>query len=127
MAVNSAQYLVEPALAMLTVGLLMVMARWASTPLRALPRGVVLGHDFGLLVPVAVVDTPAEVSRARAALRTQGIRSTWAMAMTPLHIDAAGNILSRPRQRRHVLVFGADAARAARALAAPPGGLSSQT
>jgi hypothetical protein len=120
--VGTAEYLIEPLVAMLAVGLLLVAARWASLPARVLPSGVVLGCDFGLLVPVAVVDTPAEVSLVRAALRTQGIRSTWALAMAPLHIDAAGNILSRPRRRRHVLVFGSDADRAARALAAPPGG-----
>ncbi|WP_101830107.1 hypothetical protein [Frankia canadensis] len=116
-----ARYLIEPAVALLTVVLLLVIARWASLPQRALPSGVVLGGDFGLLVAVAVVDTPAEVGRLRGALRAQGIRSTWGAAVTPLHIDAAGNILSRPRVRRHVLVFGSDADRAARALSAPPG------
>jgi hypothetical protein len=120
--VGTAQYFIEPAVAMLTVALLVLAARWASLPVRALPSGVVLGSDFGLLVAVAVVDSPAEVGRLRGALRAQGIRSTWGSAMTPLHVDAAGNILSRPRVRRHVLVFGSDADRAAQALATPPGG-----
>ncbi|CAO5173312.1 conserved hypothetical protein [Frankia sp. AiPs1] len=119
---STAEYLIEPTALVMALALLLIAARWASTPLRTLPRGVVFGHDFGLLVPVAVVDTPTEVSLAQAALCTQGIRSTWAMVMTPLHIDAAGNILSRPRRRRHVLVFGSDAARAARALDIPRGG-----
>ncbi|MCK9875865.1 hypothetical protein MXD59_08780 [Frankia sp. Ag45/Mut15] len=119
---NTAEFLIGPTVLVVVLGLLLIAARWASTPLRALPRGIPLGHDFGLLVPVAIVDTPAEVTLAQAVLCTQGIRSTWAMAMTPLHIDASGNILSRPRHRRHVLVFGVDAARATRTLHPPRGG-----
>ncbi|CAO5249473.1 hypothetical protein [Frankia sp. AgKG'84/4] len=111
------EYLIEPVIALMAVAGLIVAARWASLPARSLPSGVVFDLDFGLLVPVVVVDTEVEVSLARAALRAQGIRSTWALALVPLHIDAAGNIVSRPRRRRHVLVFAADADRAAHALA----------
>ncbi|MCK9896127.1 hypothetical protein [Frankia sp. AgB32] len=113
----TAEYVIEPVIALMAVVGLIVAARWASLPGRALPSGVVFDLDFGLLVAVAVVDTAAEVSLAQAALRAQGIRSTWALAMVPLHIDAAGNIVSRPRRRRHVLVFDSDADRAAHALA----------
>ncbi|WP_462186817.1 MULTISPECIES: hypothetical protein [unclassified Frankia] len=110
-------FLLEPLIALLAVGLLMAIGRWAHAPARPRPAGSVPGHDFGLLVPVVTVDTPAEITRLRAALWARGIRSTWVTAPAgPIRIDAAGNIIARPRDRRHVLVFGTDANRAARAL-----------
>lgn len=123
-AVVTVRFLAGPVVALLVIGVLLVAARWARMPARSLPNGVLLEQDFGLLVPVAVVDSPAEVAAARCVLRSEGIRSTWALVRSPLHLDAAGNILSRLQHRHHVLVFGSDAARANRLLAAlrrPPG------
>ena len=104
---SSYSFLVGPLVAAGALGVIMLMCRWVfSTDIRdertarrlekARSRG-----DYGLLVPVARVRTPADAEMLRAVLREAGIRCTLA-----LDEGAEGAAAT------DVLVFRADALRA---------------
>jgi hypothetical protein len=94
-------YLLGPGIALVVVGLLALVLRWAYGGERPSPAALNADPDLGLLTEVATVpDTPTG-RQLRALLSDAGIRST-------LSTDRAG--------RLRVLVFEPDAERARRLL-----------
>jgi hypothetical protein len=102
--VSSYHYLVAPLVACGALLVIILLCRWVFSTkdrdARAARRTALAvssrGGDYGLLVPVATVRTPADAEMLRSLLREAGIRCTIAA-------DADG---------AEVLVFRADAGRA---------------
>jgi hypothetical protein len=93
--------------ALVVVGLLLLLARWAFSPApRVSGRRLVRDadpEDFGLLTPVATAPTREDAEMLREVLQSNGIRCTLA----PVKSGGPGR-----RRAVHVLVFLGDADRA---------------
>jgi hypothetical protein len=87
----------DPVIALVVVGLLAFVLRWAFRPHRSGRAWPGRRGDTGLLRPIAVVDTTAQANALRALLSDANVRST---------IDAA------PDGRIRLLVFPEDTDRA---------------
>jgi hypothetical protein len=80
--VSSYHYLVAPLVACGALVVIILMCRWvfstSDREARAAQRRsrAVAGSDYGLLVPIATVRTPADAEMLRGVLREAGIRCT---------------------------------------------------
>jgi hypothetical protein len=82
--VPSYHYMIDPAVALLALGVLVLLARWVFSPpagerpvSRRRRRSRV---DYGLLVPIATTRTAGDAEALTARLREDGIRCTVAEA-----------------------------------------------
>lgn len=100
MVVPSYHYMIGPTIALLALGVLLLLTRWAfsSPPRERKAEQRAARADYGLLVPVAARRTAEDAEALRERLRQAGIRCT--VAVDP----AAGSW--------QLMVFRADAARA---------------
>lgn len=100
--VGSASYVLGPLVALVAVGLIMLLCRWAFSGGQSVVRRPVRHgsgtRDYGLLESVATVRTAQDAALLRDVLASHGIRATVSAAST--ETDPG---------RLHVLVFHTDA------------------
>jgi hypothetical protein len=103
-AVNNAQSLLDPLVAVAALGLLMLICRWVFSTGHRESRGarrldrVLSARDYGLLVAVATVRTRDDAEMLRDVLKSAGVRAGISDDSGELQVLVFSKDLARARQ-----------------------------